>query len=117
MMHAIFPDGDGIFQDDNAPIHTAKVIKTWYENHGDDFEHLVWPAQSPDLNIIEPVWSTLEARIRSVFPPPSSLRELERILIEEWHKIPMAVIQSLYESIPRRIQAVIAADGGPTPYW
>lgn len=60
MMHAIFPDGDGIFQDDNAPIHTAKVRKR--VRNGVDFEHLVWPAQSPDLNIIKPVWSTLKAK-------------------------------------------------------
>lgn len=116
MMEMRFPGGEGIFQDDNAPIHTAKVIRAWFDDHKSQFKHLEWPAQSPDLNIIEPVWSTLEARVRSVYPPPSSLKELERVLIEEWFKIPVETIQKLYESIPRRIEAVIKADGGPTRY-
>lgn len=116
MMKTIFPDGRGIFQDDNAPIHTAQIIKAWYEEHDTDFHHLDWPAQSPDLNIIEPLWSTLEARVRSVFPPPSSLKALEKVLIDEWYKIPIETIRKLYDSIPRRILAVLNANGGPTPY-
>lgn len=116
MMQAQFPDGDGIFQDDNAPIHTAKVIRSWFEDHKGVFNHLEWPAQSPDLNIIEPLWSTLEARVRNLFPPPSSLKELERVLIEEWYKIPVETVRKLYDSIPRRIEAVLDADGGPTRY-
>ena len=31
MIQALFPDGDGIFQDDNASIHTAHVVKNLYE--------------------------------------------------------------------------------------
>lgn len=116
MMRSIFPEGNGVFQDDNAPIHTAKSIKKWYEDHASDFDHLEWPAQSPDINIIEPLWSTLEARVRNVFPPPSSLKELEKTLIDEWYKIPVDVIQNLYSSISRRIEAVLDADGGPTRY-
>ncbi|KAF2359808.1 hypothetical protein FHG87_009435 [Trinorchestia longiramus] len=38
------------------------------------------------------------------------------ILTEEWLAIPLETIHKLYESIPRRIEAVIAAKGGPTPY-
>ncbi|KAF2360301.1 hypothetical protein FHG87_008945 [Trinorchestia longiramus] len=34
----------------------------------------------------------------------------------EWLAIPLETIHKLYESIPRRIEAVIAAKGGPTPY-
>ena len=26
---ALFSDGDGIFEDDNAHIHTAHVVKNW----------------------------------------------------------------------------------------
>ncbi|XP_055522819.1 uncharacterized protein LOC129716999 [Wyeomyia smithii] len=41
---------------------------------------------------------------------------VEKTLIDEWHNIPLEEIRRLYESIPRRIQAVLAANGGPTPY-
>ncbi|GIY56039.1 hypothetical protein CDAR_521531 [Caerostris darwini] len=34
----------------------------------------------------------------------------------EWKKIPLAVIQRLVESMPRRVHAVIASRGGSTNY-
>ena len=69
-----------------------------------------------DLNIIEHLWSILEMQVRIRFPPPPSVIELEEVLTEEWVKISLEAIHNLYESIPRRIEAVIAAKVGPTPY-
>ena len=31
IVHVLFSDGDGIFQNDNAPIHTAHVVKNQYK--------------------------------------------------------------------------------------
>jgi hypothetical protein len=50
--------------------------------------------------------------VRSRYPPPS-LKQLEDVLHEEWYNIPLETIQNLHESIPRRIQAVLQANGGP----
>jgi len=36
MVRMLFPDNDGIFQDDNAPIHTAGVVTAWFEEHRDE---------------------------------------------------------------------------------
>uniref|UniRef100_A0A2L2Y8P5 Transposable element Tcb1 transposase n=1 Tax=Parasteatoda tepidariorum TaxID=114398 RepID=A0A2L2Y8P5_PARTP len=52
-VQTVFPGERPIFQDDNAPIHTARCIQTWFEEHDNEVEHLAWPPQSPDLNIIE----------------------------------------------------------------
>jgi hypothetical protein len=54
--------------------------------------------------------------VRSRFPPPTSLKQLEDGLQEEWYKIPLETVQNLYESIPRRTAAVLKAKDGPTPY-
>lgn len=116
MVQYLFPNGDGMFQDDNAPIHTSRIVQDWFYEHEGDLSHLPWPPQSPDLNIIEPVWSVLEKKVRDRYPPPSSLPELASILQEEWYKIPLKTIQDLYLSIPRRLQAVLDANGFPTPY-
>jgi hypothetical protein len=43
-----------------------------------ELQHLPWPVE--DLNIIEPLWLVLETRLRSMFPPPKSLKQLDIIL-------------------------------------
>jgi transposase len=40
-----------VFMQDNAPIHTAHIIKDWLEEMA--IEVLEWPPYSPDLNPIE----------------------------------------------------------------
>jgi hypothetical protein len=54
--------------------------------------------------------------VRNRFPPPTSLKQLEDVLQEEWYKIPLKTGGNMYESIPRRIVAVLKAKGGPAPY-
>ncbi|XP_055381356.1 uncharacterized protein LOC129611952 [Condylostylus longicornis] len=39
---------------------------------------------------------------------------LKRVIIEEWHKIPSTVTCNLVQSMPRRLEAVLQAKGGPT---
>ncbi len=46
----LFKDADFIFQQDLAPAHTAKSIKSWFNDH--DVGVLDWPVNSPDLNSI-----------------------------------------------------------------
>lgn len=116
MVQTLFPKGDAFYQDDKAPVHTARIVQDWFSQHEGEVSHLPWPPQSPDINIIEPLWSVLERNLRARYPPPSSLKELAIVLHEEWYKIPLQIIQDLYLSIPRRLQAVLQAKGYPTPY-
>jgi hypothetical protein len=94
MVQMLLPNNDAILQDDNSPIHTTSSVQSCFEEHEDALQHLLWPAESPDLNIIEPPWSVLEGRVRSRFPPPSSLKQLEEVLHEEWYNIPLQTIQN-----------------------
>jgi hypothetical protein len=110
MVQVLFPKNDAVFLD--LPIHIARGVQFWFQEHEDAFQHLLWLAKSPTVNIIEPLWSVLESRLRGRFPPTSSVKQLE----EEWHNIPLQTVQNLHESTARRIQAVLQANGGPTPY-
>ncbi|GFU53553.1 transposable element Tc1 transposase [Trichonephila clavipes] len=97
--------------DDNAPIHTAKIVQEWFAEHEGEVDHLHWPPQSPDLNIIEHLWGYLESKLGARFPPPSTISALETALHEEWLHIPLQVVHDLFASMPRRIQSVIQSKG------
>jgi hypothetical protein len=47
----LFPNNNAVFQDDILPIHRARSVKSWFEEHEDALKHFPWPAQSPDLTI------------------------------------------------------------------
>ena len=62
MVQAMFPERNAIFQNDNAPIHMARTVKEWQEEHS-DFENLVWLPQSPNLSVIK------QLQVRNHFHP------------------------------------------------
>jgi hypothetical protein len=109
MTETLFPNNDAVFQDTNAPIHTAGTVQSWFEEHESELKPYPWPAQSPNLNIIEPVWSVLETSVKNRLLLPTSLKQLEDVLQEESNKISLETAQNLYESIPRRIAALLKA--------
>jgi hypothetical protein len=43
MIQTLFPNNDAVFQDDNAPIHTAGSVQSWFEEHEGELQHLPWP--------------------------------------------------------------------------
>jgi hypothetical protein len=92
MTQTLLSNNDVVFQDDNVPVHTAGTVQSWFEEHESELQHLPWPAQSPDFNIIKPLWSVMETRVRNRFPSPTSLKQLEDDLREEWYKIPLETV-------------------------
>ncbi|GFU76084.1 transposable element Tc1 transposase [Trichonephila clavipes] len=89
-----------LFMDDNARPHRANIVDECLQSV--DITRMDWPAYSPDLNLIEHVWDMLGRRIAARQPPPTSLPELRRALLDEWCNIPQDQIDNLILSTPRR---------------
>jgi len=75
-----------------------------------------FPPVSNGLNIIENVWALLEYALDEKYPEITTQKELEAAALKEFHAIPQEHIESLIDSIPRRLRAVVAAKGGWTRY-
>lgn len=74
------------------------------------------PARSPDINAIEHVWDMLKRRLQARVHRPTTLRELEMALQEEWESIPQEYIARVIRSMPRRLNEIVRARGGVTRY-
>jgi len=110
----LYPDNEYIFQDDGAPCHRAKSVKSWLlENNIRTLEN--WPGQSPDVNPIENLWSLMKGVVQKRMP--KSRTELIAAVIYAWnHVVKKETIEKLVDSLPNRLKAVIAAKGFATKY-
>lgn len=117
VLDEIFGDENYIFQQDNAPIH--KSLITMDHCAEINLNDLEWPARSPDLNIIENVWSMLQ---RHVYDENCQFNTEEEL----WQAINRAVthvnterlqdIQNLYKSMTTRVIKVFQNKGNKLPY-
>ena len=103
-----------IFQQDNATIHTTKMLQEWFSRQ--PFTLLPWLAQSLDLNPIEHLWSILKRRLIRYKRPPTGLIELWDRVVEVFYSITLDDCRQLVENMPNRIAAVKAAKGKWTKY-
>ncbi|GFV88323.1 transposable element Tcb1 transposase [Trichonephila clavipes] len=103
-----------IFQQDNARPHMAYIVQRFFVNH--QIELLPWPARSPDLSPIENMWSMVAQRLIQITPPAVTPDQLWHRVEAAWSALPQEHIQSLFESMPRRVAAVISNNGGYSGY-
>lgn len=74
---------------DGAKAHSAHVVTAWLlKNKIDVLGN--WPAESPDLNVIEELWSELNRRIEEYYP--RTLDELIDATKKAWASITLAEI-------------------------
>ncbi|GFV03405.1 transposable element Tcb2 transposase [Trichonephila clavipes] len=105
---------EAIFQQDNARLHIAKTVRDFCSVQ--HMQLLPWPAYSPDMSLIEYVWDLVSRCLVRGPRPAASKDELLLRIQAIWNSLPLADIQKLFNSILRRIAALIAARGGYTKY-
>lgn len=110
-----FPNGESfVFMQDGAPCHTARSIKTFLQQS--NIPLLSWPGNSPDMNPIENVWELVKREIAK--EAITTKTQLIEKIIHVWNRHPrmQETVQNCISSMPRRIEALIAAKGGSTKY-
>ena len=111
-----------VFMQDNATCHKAtEILEFLEENHVPTME---WPPQSPDLNPLENLWVEFKAAFHECFvtmfgypsKSPEARYHYGEVLQKVWYELGQDLVDALIESMPRRVQAVIDAEGGWTKY-
>lgn len=100
---------DTIVQEDNAPSHAHHAQGAVFSLA--NVLRLLWPGNSPDLNMIEPAWIHLKREVTKK-GAPQSRAQAERDWKEAWENLSQEKIQSLISRIVIHIQKVIELEGG-----
>ena len=104
------------FMQDNAPVHTAAVVKEYLGEHG--IVPMVWPPYSADLNPIENVWGLMKSYIQDRYGDSDLGRQRGRAesqsLVEEaWQECTKPeTLANIISDMQDRCLAVIRAQGG-----
>lgn len=97
-----------IVQEDKASSHSSKyqdeVFSAW------EIMRLIWPGNSPNLNIIESCWPWMK-RSTCEKDPPHTREEAEILWKEWWEKLPQSKIQRWIARIPRHLQIIRYLNG------
>ncbi len=73
-----------------------------------------FPPVSPDLNVIENLFSLWKGQVRK--RQPNDINSLKTVAVEEWSRVNTEICRSLVHSMPRRIASVIKGRGNITKY-
>jgi transposase len=105
---------NGIFMQDNAPSHTATIVKSFLAES--NFRVLDWPGNSPDINPIENLWAIVKSRLALI--DIKNKEELITNILNIWNndKDIKKCMKSLIESMPKRIAALRKSRGKHTKY-
>ncbi|GBN78056.1 hypothetical protein AVEN_220739-1 [Araneus ventricosus] len=112
-MALVFPTGNGIFQQDTAPCHKARIVMEWFEEHTDEFHLMSWPPNSPDLNPMEHIWDVMELLLRAQTP---QYPNISNIRVTAAKTFGTTCLQSCTKNLWHLCPAVLKAKGGATRY-
>ena len=90
-----------VFQQDNDPKHTAKVVNQYLNEKQEEglLKVMTWPPQSPDCNPIELLWDHLDRAVRKT--PPRGKNDLWEAIQNIWKNIDEEFLKKLIDRMPR----------------
>lgn len=97
-----------IFQQDGARPHWQHTVLPYIKQHEVDVIQ-DWPANSPDLNVIEELWPELNRRVANLAPTTNA--GLVSAIHQAWQSIPMSVINAHINSFQNKLQKCVRNGG------
>lgn len=88
----------------------ALMPKQWKASHSLDVLE-GWPAQIPDLNQIENVWSELTSYLRRQKAGITNTESLKRAITDRWEAMPLELAEKLVASCEKEILGSIDPNG------
>ena len=101
LINSIFKDEEWIYQQDNASIHNAKIYQDYYRKNNLNISK--WPPRSPDLNIVENVFSILSQEIYKKGKVYTKYEDSWNAIVLAFEKLDQQTIIKVYNSIKYRL--------------
>lgn len=103
-----------ILQQDNARCHTSARTRGFLQEH--QVQLLDWPPYSPDMNLIENVWSLLKAKVAQ--QATTTREQLIQRVQEIWTTDDelSQMCRDIFDSMPNRVGILSRCRGGYTGY-
>ncbi|GFU99647.1 transposable element Tcb1 transposase [Trichonephila clavipes] len=98
-----------IFQQDKERLDVARIVQRFFVNF--QIELLPWPARCPDPSPIENMWCMIAEQLTQITLRAATPDPLWQRVEALWSAVPQEQTQSLFESIPRLVAAVISNIG------
>ncbi|GBL79447.1 hypothetical protein AVEN_92615-1 [Araneus ventricosus] len=86
------------------------------QEHSSDFRYFHCPPKSSDMNIIEPIWVALKCAVQKRSLLPGTPMDLRTALQDSWCEKPPGYLQTLVDTMPRRVASLLCACVGPKRY-
>jgi len=105
-----------LYQQDNAPIHVSKETLNFFKES--KVKLLDWPSYSPDLNIVENIWSMLSSDIYGQ-GSIKNIRELRSRINDSvtlFNETRATEVLNLYNSMPSRLCSILENHGQRLKY-
>lgn len=101
---------------DRHPVHKSKQTVEWLQQA--QIEVILLPAKSPDLNLIENMWSLVSRRVYTGVHVYTSKSVLTAAVLQAWAVVASdrRLRENLVDSMTRRLKAVVKMHGASTKY-
>ena len=102
----VFVKSKGLFMQDGATCHTSKSTLEYLSTKGVPVL-TPWPANSPDLNPVENMWSIVAREVEKAMPIATK-DELWGVVLAAWDTVPQQQVDKLVKSFPHRVKTLLA---------